>query len=384
MAKYYRFMNFSEFLKMSFGEEITPFMDYSSAYLTTSKGVCFLGDKSIDENDEKRKTLQSLREYMGNCVSDHVLVEFESSDSDIIHESVGKYKEGDLPEYWMKSYNCNNMIPSKYKIAMDSDLETQDWIDYDRNEILQNPKSILQQIADKRRNQKSAAVTSLEDWCSEFSLLSEGNNGWYIDRDLDSKTISLSYGDICSRDRNPIYSLCFKQESADQITRGLEKYRIANYSWSINGDAPDAWKDIPEKLSRLSNLQSCSSLPYSHSIMPNTICDYDYSLFLPHYRIAELMKYAILKATYPDIMSKYRLGFDGANPGRVFEPFGLPISNPYQTPPLRLDTLRINEVGFVMNNLYQNNPVFFSSQLKDRKIREEEPGSDKDKEEIPE
>ena len=41
------------------------------------------------------------------------------------------------------------------------------------------------------------------------------------------------------------------------------------------------------------------------------------------------------------------------------------------TPPLRLDTLKLMPGGFVLNNLYQNNPIFLSSNLKERNNREE-------------
>ena len=371
MAKFYRFLNYNEFLKLANGEEIKPFIDYSSAYLTTSKGVCFLGDKSFEVNDNKN-SLQFLRDYMGNCVSDQILVEFENTDPERIHESVGKYEKGSMSEYWMESYDGTNMVPLRYKIATVDNIDEHNWIDYDNNQILQNPKSILEQIARQRREQKSPAISDIGDWCSEFSLLSEDNNGWYIEKDIENKTTSLSYGDICSKERKPIFSLSFKQGPSSKITRGLEEKGVANYSWELSGDIPEAWKDLPEKFSGLARKQSFSSLPYSHMASPDTICDFDYSLAVPYLRIAQLMKYAMLKATYPDVIDKYKLSFDGANPGRFFESIGLPVSsNPYMTPPLRLDTLKLMPGGFVLNNLYQNNPIFLSSNLKERNNREE-------------
>ena len=227
MAKFYRFLNYNEFLKLANGEEIKPFIDYSSAYLTTSKGVCFLGDKSFEVNDNKN-SLQFLRDYMGNCVSDQILVEFENTDPERIHESVGKYEKGSMPEYWMESYDGTNMVPLRYKIATVDNIDEHNWIDYDNNQILQNPKSILEQIAIQRREQKSPAISDIGDWCSEFSLLSEDNNGWYIEKDIENKTTSLSYGDICSKERKPIFSLSFKQGQSSKITRGLEEKGVAN------------------------------------------------------------------------------------------------------------------------------------------------------------
>ena len=373
MAKYYRYMSFFEFLKLSLGEQIKPNAEFSEEYLTTSKGVCFFGDNSFDEQDENRKTLQALKETIGEVISNDFLVEFESTEFADIYESVGRYGKNEIPEYWMSSYDSNSMIPLRYKLATGNDLKKEDWIDYNRDDILQNPRSYLEQIANQRRSSKKSSITKIDDWCGEFSLLSGNDKYWYIERDKKNKTITLSYRNILANDKKSDFNLSFKQEEADTVHVGLEEYKIGNYSWNIDGDIPDEWRDLSERFKELSQKQVYSDLPYSYFVKSDRICSYDYSYAIKaNDRISQLMKYAILKATYPDIIDKYKLSFDGANSGKVFEFVGLPVSsNPFQVPPLRLDTLRIIPGGFLLNNLYENNPVFFSSDLKNRKKREE-------------
>ena len=371
MAKYYRYMSVFEFIRMSLGDEIRPFIDYSSAYLTTSKGVCFLGDHSFDENDGEKNSMQAIREYIKDCVSDHILVEFESTDSADIHESFGKYPRKRLPEYWTESYDLKRMIPTKYKIAIAPDIDKCEWIDYNRDAVLQNPKAVLGQIANQRRIHKKTELTDLEDWCCELSLLSDDNNGWYIEKDANNKTVTLAYGDL--KERKPNFSLSFTQESSDALYEGLRKYSIGNYSWKISGDIPDTWKDLDERLEKISKNQSDSMLYYARSAEPNTICDYDYSLMMPCFRISQLMKYSMLKTIYPDIIDQYDINLDKTYSGRIIEPLGL--LKPQSAPgvlPIRLDTLRINEVGFVLNNLYSTNPIFFSSKIKNRSHSEKQ------------
>lgn len=367
MAKLYRYMSIYEFLKMSIGNKIQPLSDYSKTKKTSSKGICFLGEKSFDSDDYFRETPESCRSFLGGIVSKDILVEFELENPEDITESFGVYDTvGKIPEYWLESYDKNKITPLRYKIAKGSSFEEDEWEEYNDKNIDKNPKDLLKRIVDKRHSEFRPSIDTLEDWCSEFSAICPGNDGWYVERNEKDKTLKLSYGNLYSIDSNhEKFSLSFKQESTLQAchpTSGRE-FETGNYTFEVSGDIPQSWETLVKDFEELTEKQTTSSKAHISNTPIGRINDNEFSQLNKHSRIIALCEYAILKEMFPDLMNQYRLDFVPSNPNTIFETVGIEAhSGEKSTSVAEFNTLNIHgengDVEYSVHNVGTNEILF--------------------------
>lgn len=353
MAKLYRYMSIYEFLKMSVGTEIHPITDYSKTKKTSSKGICFLGEKSFDPDDYFRETPEACKFFLGGIVSKDILVEFELKNPEDVKESIGVYNTvGEIPEYWLESYDKNKINPLRYKIAIGNSFEDDDWEQYNIKTISENPKNLLKKIVNKRHDEFNPSVDTLEDWCSEFSAICEGNDGWYIERDEKEKTLKLAFGNLYSTDGDhEKFSLSFKQVASEQTYHSLsgKSFESASYSFKLNGTIPQSWEKLAKDFEALTERQTSSKQPYIADTPTGIIKDNEFSQLNKHSRITALCEYAILKAMFPDLMKQYNLNFVSSHPNTIFETIGIePISNERQ----------LSATEFYHLNIYNSNGNF--------------------------
>lgn len=123
--KLYRYMSAWEFIRMSMGKEIKPYV-YDFEARTSSKGLCFLGEKTF-VNDGTHKgefTPVECLDFLKGIVNDDVLVEFESENNENIRETYGEYANPfnddyddynvAVTEYCMMSYQKDFLKPKRY------------------------------------------------------------------------------------------------------------------------------------------------------------------------------------------------------------------------------------------------------------------------------
>lgn len=187
--KLYRYMSWYEFIKMSQGIKIQSLVDYSKIKKTSSRGICFLGEKTLKGflygSDPIEKPEDCL-EYLGGIVSNDVLVEFEITDQALVNESMGTYKDGEHAEYWMDYYDNKVLIPLRYKTSVQY-FDKLEWQDYDEHKISDNPKSIIKQVAE-RMIEEYGSVSNIQELCTIISSAIPSNDGWYIEMDKENRS----------------------------------------------------------------------------------------------------------------------------------------------------------------------------------------------------
>lgn len=377
MTKLYRYMSIYEFLKMSIGEEIQPINNCSKTKRTNSKGVCFLGEKTFDSEDFQRQTPEACISFLGGIVSNDILVEFEIKKLEDISESFGEYASVDkIPEYWLESYNKKKLTPLRYKIAIGQYFEEDDWEKYNEIDIEKGPKDILKRIVEKRHNESYPSVTTLEDWCSEFSAIYPDNEGWYIEKNLKEGTMKLAFGNLYSTDsEHEKFSLCFTQESIEEGYHPTlkRKVKIANYNFKLSNNIPREWETLKEDFEKVAEKQILSERAYVANATRERIKDNEFSRLGGNSRIVTLCKYSMLKYMYPDLMDKYKLNFDASYPSDIFESIGIEsIFSEKQISVIKFDSLEIynnnGKVEYSINNFNKNKillgePIRFKSTL---------------------
>ena len=331
MAKFYRYMGIGEFLKMSSGKEICPLIEYTKVKTTESDGVCFLGEDSFKG---EYQSPEACIKYLKSAVSSDVLVEFEIPDTVKINESEGAYRlTSDIndffynKEYWMDSYDIDKITPLRYKLAIDpyfdfhsEGYEAQGWNDYDRDYVEKNYKEILKEIIDKTCDMDYGEMMAfkLEDWCSVYSSVISGSDGWYVENDLLNKTIKLAFGDYYGRDEeNEKFSLSFHQITSEEVefedsVLGNGSYENGEWELNIEGNIPEAWGNLKAEIELF--LQDSNDANSGELIK-----DFGYSRVLSGIseKIISILKYSMLKAMYPEIMKKYELSLDYENEQRI-------------------------------------------------------------------
>lgn len=131
--KYYRFMSLNEMSKLSAGMDIVGKRHYDCR--TNSVGVCFLGEKTVDNNEHEYSPIECY-EFLSGIVSDEVLVEFESSlelktSYGIYADPYGMYEDLiSITEYNHTMYNRETMKPLRYAMV---DNYSSNWAWYDFN-----------------------------------------------------------------------------------------------------------------------------------------------------------------------------------------------------------------------------------------------------------
>ena len=178
--KLYRYMSVFEFIKMSQGLKIQSLLDHSNTNRTSSKGICFFGDKSFDDKFGSPHIPEDFIWFISGIVSNDVLVEFETTNQAVVNESLGIYSDGEHIEYWMDDYDNKVLVPLRYKMARGHDIDELEWKKYNEREIINNPKSIIKQIAE-RTIEKEDSLKNIRELCTMISSAIPGNDGWYIE-----------------------------------------------------------------------------------------------------------------------------------------------------------------------------------------------------------
>ena len=136
-------MTIDEFIRMAIGRKIEPYLQEFENALTSSKGLCFLGEETVIEDDEHKKIFnpQSCYKFLRGIVSSEVLVEFELEDVEKVTESFGRYAnpfndDGHsyvyAKEYCMPSYDKKTLIPKRYAFG---DEKFVNFFEYDEENI---------------------------------------------------------------------------------------------------------------------------------------------------------------------------------------------------------------------------------------------------------
>lgn len=135
--RYYRYMSIEEMRLMACGVDIIGHRHDDA--LTSSRGVCFLGEKTLVEstNDSFEFSPVQCYEFLAGIVSKDVLVEFES-DMQLKH-TVGVYASpfsddwDDMAladEYCIPSYNREIMRPVRYTVDFGYYSKNTQWWDF--------------------------------------------------------------------------------------------------------------------------------------------------------------------------------------------------------------------------------------------------------------
>ena len=117
--------------------------------------------------------------------------------------------------------------------------------------------------------------------------------------------------------------MCFEKKSTEQIIiDGYKEVRgklqtvpvnkdVISYSCKIDGNIPKGWEELENEIMILAKQQSTSKVPNISHIPDDKIADFSYPSC---YRILDLLKYAILKASFPEYLNDSKLKFENDTP----------------------------------------------------------------------
>ena len=241
--KLYRYMSVWEFIRMSRGEEIKPYV-YGFKADTGSKGLCFIGEKTLVEAPESTEYFSPLRclKFLEGIVNDEMLVEFEIQDTDAVQTSWGKYSNPfneawgstiNITEYCMMSYQKDTLVPTRYLFPIRSRSED-DFIEYEDGKI--DVRSIIEQ-APKDSLIKFSLLPQIPDGKGFWSEVYYVEPGIGEERTNDEwKKLRLVYGDLATGEEQ--YSMEMVLDSVDMST-GAKYVRFV-----LSEDCPPSWEGL--------------------------------------------------------------------------------------------------------------------------------------------
>lgn len=301
--KLYRYMSVLEFIKMSTGKEIRPYIYEFENNRTTSEGLCFIGEETAFSDEDGNRyvyTPVQCYDFLDGIVNPEVLVEFESQNAENIHISSGVYANpmtdffGDYistTEYCMLSYQKDYLKPTRYAFFLD---------DYNRNK---NEIKFIKYEAEKIN------ITELLEHSNgllKYSLLPsfpDGKAFWteveYAEPEVDQERTNeewrktrLIYGDL----------LTLQEEcSIDMVLDTVELLPIAEdevekrplVRFVLNGDCPSSWENLTHDFVKIIDKSSKDGTVYKNNVN--------------EYRFKEFCNYVALCTAYPKLANYYKL-----------------------------------------------------------------------------
>lgn len=302
-------MTIDEFIRMAIGRKIEPYLQEFENALTSSKGLCFLGEETVIEDDEHKKIFnpQSCYKFLRGIVSSEVLVEFELEDVEKVTESFGRYAnpfndDGHsyvyAKEYCMPSYDKKTLIPKRYAFG---DEKFVNFFEYDEENIDINKIIEHTENNDILRYSLLKQIPKCKGFWTEIVYNDPGideertNVNWIRER--------LVYGDIITRQEQ--FSIDMVLDSTEVLESDVDVL-FSNSTNSdklvrfvINGECPPACEKLfTDFICNLKKVHLKNGITVEDGTFRK---DYSEELFKKFWNLIALTM------VYPDVADLYKL-----------------------------------------------------------------------------